>query len=212
MRAREPGLAHALWGLLRSPVPPELRTDLAFGLLILVLFLMQVATGILLTLYYQPSPAMVAESVQFIMRDVSWGWLVRGTHHWSAHALIAVCGIHLARSFCLGTYRRLGSATWYASVVVLALLVVLTFSGQILAWDNEAYWRLSRVVRQVESIPAIGRSLARVMRGGDEMGATTLSRTYSAHTMLVPWLVWMLIFLDTWLLVRCLRIRVGGTP
>jgi quinol-cytochrome oxidoreductase complex cytochrome b subunit len=192
-------------------VPEQHRTDLAFGLLLLVLFLIQVATGILLTLYFQPSPAMVAESVQYIMRDVSFGWLVRGTHHWSAQALVVVGILQVARIFVRGLYRTAGSSIWYSAVSVLALLAMLAFSGEVLAWDNDAYWRLSRVVLDVESLPALGPSLARMLRGGDEIGATTLSRTYSAHTMFLPWAVWMLILLDTWLLARRMKTRDGAS-
>jgi quinol-cytochrome oxidoreductase complex cytochrome b subunit len=200
-----------VWGFLRSPVPDRHRVDLAFGLLVLVLFLIQVGTGILLTLYFQPSPAMVAESVQYIMRDVSFGWLVRGTHHWSAQALVAVGIVQVARIFVRGLYRTAGASVWYCGASVLALLAMLAFSGEILAWDDLAYWRFSRVVHDVESLPALGPSLARMLRGGDEIGATTLSRTYSAHTMFLPWTVWMLILLDTWLLARRMRSSSGGS-
>lgn len=210
MRSRVQGLSSLVWGFLRSPVPDRHRTDLAFGLLVLVLFLIQVATGILLTLYFQPSPAMVAESVQYIMRDVTFGWLVRGLHHWSAQALVAVGMIQVARIFVRGLYRTAGSSVWYCGVSVLALLAMLAFSGEILAWDNGAYWRFSRAVHDVESLPVLGHSLARMLRGGDEIGATTLSRTYSAHTMFLPWAVWMLILLDTWLLARRMRSANGG--
>ncbi len=210
MKPDEQGVLRAVWSVLRSPVPPEQRVDLAFGWLILILFLLQVTTGILLSLYFQASPPMVDESVQFIMRDVDWGWLVRGVHHWASHAMIALCAFHVLRAFVRRTYRGAGSPNWYAGVLVLFVTVMSTYSGEILSWNQETYWRLTRALERLQSFGSLGNALAHIVRGGDEVTATTLSRTYSAHSLFLPWLVWMLLIANLWFLARRMRSRSGG--
>jgi len=206
----EPGLARTLWGLLRSPVPPRHRVELSLGLTLLFLLLVQVGTGILLSFYYQPTADAVSESIQRIARDVDWGWLVRGLHHWTARAAIVVSALTLARLFLRREYRDERSTAWYAGVLVLLLLVVSSYTGELLPWDGDAFWRVSRSLAQTESIPLLGPGLARILRGGDAVTATTLSRLYSAHSLFLPWLVWLLLVLDGWMLARRLRASPGG--
>ena len=209
-RSQERGLLHLTRNALRTPVPPAARADLAFAVSLLVLFLLQVFTGILLTLYYQPSPETVSDSVQFIMRDVSWGWLIRGLHHWTSPALVLLCSLHLARVMYRGLYRFGQAWVWYVGLAVLALVLAETLSGDLLNWDNLAYWRVRHLLESVESLAWIGPTLADILRGGPEVSATTLSRTYSAHTLFVPWLAWMLLLINVALLVRRVFQREGG--
>lgn len=199
------GVVRAMWDVLRRPVPPEFRGNLFFGWVILIVFLVQVLTGIMLSIYFEPSPATVAESVQFIMRDVDWGWLVRGVHHWAAHMLIAIVALHLFFLLMSGRYRGAGSPNWYAAVLVLFLTVGLTYSGELLTWDQETYWRVSRALERFASFGALGESLAFLARGGDEVTATTLSRTYTAHGMFLPWLMFVLLVANLWFLARRIR-------
>ena len=210
MAAEQLGLREILNRALRSPIPPDLRTDLLLAGSIFVVFLAQVFTGILLTLYYQSSPVTVADSMQFVMRDVSWGWLARGMHHWCSAALILLVGLWLLRMLFFGLYRAVNASTWYLGWCVLALVLVLAFSGELLTWDNQAYWRIDHVLLGVEALPLVGANLAAMLRGGSEVSATTLSRTYSLHTMFVPWLVWMLLLIRTGLLIARIRRRLGG--
>jgi quinol-cytochrome oxidoreductase complex cytochrome b subunit len=212
MAAREPGVAQAVWATLRAPVRPAFRAELFFGWILMALFLVQVFTGILLSLYYQPSPVTVAQSVQFIMRDVSWGWLVRGLHHWASHALIVLCLLHVLRMFLVRGYRGAGSANWYAGCLVLALVVVLAGIGELLPWDNDAYWSLEGVLGRLERLGGIGQALSDVIRGGAQISGPTLSRLWSAHSLFLPWLVWMLLIVNLWFLARRMapRTRSAG--
>lgn len=209
-RVPEQGLLHLVRKAGRASIPPAAQTDLAFAVSLLLLFLIQVATGILLSLYFAPAPDSVSDSVQFIMRDVSWGWLVRGLHHWSSPALALLCALHLLRVFIGGRYRFGQAWMWYLGVAVLALVLVETFSGDLLTWDNIAYWRVRGLLESLESIVWIGPTVADILRGGPEVSATTLSRTYSAHTLFVPWLTWMLILANVALLVRRVFMPRGG--
>ncbi|MFO1011629.1 MAG: cytochrome b N-terminal domain-containing protein [Planctomycetota bacterium] len=199
-----------LWLVLRSPVRPEQRTELMLGLGILLCFVLQVTTGILLALFYQPSPATVAESVQLIMRDVDWGWLVRGLHHWTANALLPLCALQIVWLLATGKYKGRSSSTWYLGLLVLGLSVLLAYSGELLVWDNRAFWRITQALQQVESAPFFGRWLAHVLRGGDEVNATTLSRVFTLHSLLLPWTLWLVVVAEAWFLARRLRERVGG--
>ena len=207
MPRSELGLSSTLWGLLRSPVPPAFAVDLRLLLTLTFLLVVQVASGILLSFYYQATPVSVAESIQQIVRDVEWGWLVRGMHHWTGQAAILVAVLTLARSFLQRAYRGEGSTAWYAGVLVVAVLVVSSYTGELLAWDDQAFWRVSRSLTHVQSIPVAGASLARILRGGDDVSATTLGRLHSAHSLVLPWLVWLLLVLDGWMLAR--RLRAG---
>lgn len=209
-RETDHGVVRAVWGVLRRAVPPEHRGELFFGWVILILFLVQVLTGILLSLYYEPSPAAVAESVQFIMRDVDWGWLVRGVHHWASHSLILIVALHLLLMLARGRYRGAGSANWYTAVLVLYLTVSLAYSGELLTWDQESYWRVSRALERFASFGALGQWVAHVARGGEEVTATTLSRTYTAHGMFLPWLVFVLLVANLWFLARRIQAWIGG--
>ncbi len=210
MRARGQGMLPTLWLVLRSPVRPEQRTELMLGLGILLCFVLQVTTGILLALFYQPSPATVAESVQLIMRDVDWGWLVRGLHHWTANALLPLCALQIVWLLATGKYKGRSSSTWYLGLLVLGLSVLLAYSGELLVWDNRAFWRITQALQQVESAPFFGRWLAHVLRGGDEVNATTLSRVFTLHSLLLPWTLWLVVVAEAWFLARRLRERVGG--
>jgi quinol-cytochrome oxidoreductase complex cytochrome b subunit len=204
MAIREQGVLQMTRVALRAPIPRDLRGDLGMGALIVALFLVQVFTGILLSLYYQPAPETVAESVQFIMRDVSWGWLFRGLHHWASSGLIVMCGFNLARILVGARYR--GRAwLWYLGVLALLCIVLSAFTGGLLVWDNQAFWRVRAILSDVETIPLIGAGLADILRGGADVSATTLSRTYSAHTLFVPWLIWMLLLVNLALIVRDVR-------
>ena len=210
MRARGQGMVQTLWLVLRSPVRPEQRTELMLGLGILLCFVLQVATGILLALFYQPSPATVAESVQLIMRDVDWGWLVRGLHHWTANALLPLCALQIVWLLATGKYKGRSSSGWYLGLLVLGLSVLLAYSGELLVWDNRAFWRITNALQQVESAPFFGQWLAHVLRGGDEVNATTLSRVFTLHSLLLPWTLWLVVVAEAWFLARRLRERVGG--
>jgi len=202
MRERRYGLFSALWELLRTPAPPGYRGYLAFGWLILLLFAVQVVTGILLSFYYQPSPEMASKSVEYIMRDVDSGWLVRGMHHWAAQGMIALGFVQLLKVILTGAYRGARSASWYLGLLLLLLVIAFAASGALLAWDNRAYWAADSALGRVEALPFLGPTLATTLRGGSEVGAGTLSRAYSGHVLLLPWLTVTLVVVNLWLLAR----------
>lgn len=207
LRLPEQGMLRTCWDLLRRPVPPGERNDLLLALLILFLFVLQVATGILLAFFYQPSPVTVADSVQLIMRDVEWGWVVRGMHHWSAQAILPLCAFQVARILFRGAYRGQHSSSWSLGLLVLLCVTLLAYSGELLVWDQSAFWRITRALEQVQSAPIVGPWIAHVLRGGDEVSATTLSRVFSVHSLLLPWVLWLLVVFEGWFFAT--RLRAG---
>ncbi|MBI5362539.1 MAG: cytochrome b N-terminal domain-containing protein [Planctomycetes bacterium] len=210
MPARAHGMFQTFWQILRAPVPRAHRTELLLGLGIVLLFLLQAATGVLLALFYQASPPTVAESVQLIMRDVDWGWLVRGLHHWSASALLLVCTVQIAWLLASGRYRGRSASSWYLGLLALGLAMLLAYSGELLVWDDRAFWRITHALQQVESAPLVGRWLAHVLRGGEEVDATTLGRVFTLHSLVLPWVLGFVVAGEAWFLARRMRANAGG--
>jgi quinol-cytochrome oxidoreductase complex cytochrome b subunit len=203
MQSREHhGLLGALFQAMRHPVSPRSRGYLAFGWLILMLFFIQVLTGILLSLYYQPSPEMAYESVKFILRDVTSGWLVRGAHHWAAQGMVALGLLQLLRIFVSGAYKGQNRTLWTIGILLLLLTFGFCLTGNLLPWDQRAYWSALFALEGVEAIPLAGPALGHVLRGGDEVGAATLSRFYSIHALILPWLMFYLVLVHLWLMAR----------
>ena len=108
-----------------------------------------------------------------------------------------------------GLYAEIQAPDWRFAALVLLLVIASTFTGEILGWDNSSYWRVRGLLEGLERLPLIGAGLADIVRGGPEVSATTLSRTYTAHAMFVPWMVWMLLMANLALIVRDMR-RING--
>jgi len=202
MQGRELSLRQAIWGALRSPLPPGYSGRPTFGWLLVVLFAVQLFTGILLATYYQPSPALVDDSLRHLMRDVSWGWLMRGIHHWASHGMIVLCALQFVRFLISGAYRGPRCGQWILGLAMAALIVAIAFVGSLLVWDQNAYWLLTRTLTVIESLPSIGPGLASILRGGEQVTATTLNRALAIHAMLLPWVLSLLIGLNLWFLGR----------
>jgi quinol-cytochrome oxidoreductase complex cytochrome b subunit len=203
----EVGILKALGRAVRVPVSPRTRGWLAFGWVLVILLVTQTVTGILLSFYYQASPRMAPQSVQFLMRDVDWGWLIRGIHHWASYLMVAVCALQLLRVFAAGSYRGSRRGVWCCGLVLALLVLALHVTGDLLTWDREAHATATRLLAAVERVPAIGGSLALLLRGGQEVTAATLGRVHAAHVAFFPFLVYALLALNLWYLVRLRRVR-----
>jgi quinol-cytochrome oxidoreductase complex cytochrome b subunit len=204
----ERGVFGALWGLLRTPVPPGRRGYLDFGWLILPLFLLQVLTGILLSMHYEPSVETAAASVRLVMQDVDGGWLVRGAHRWASTSIVVLALLHLLRVFATGSYRGGNAASWHVAVLVLLIAFAEAFSGQLLPWDNASYWTVVRFLEAVETVPLVGPTLTAMLRGGHDVTSHTLHRLHAVHVMVLPWLAALVAVGHLWLLtIRSSRRR-----
>ncbi len=208
----EAGILQALGRAVRSPVPPATRGYLAFGWILVILLVTQAVTGVLLSFYYQASPQMAPRSVQFLMRDVDWGWLIRGIHHWASYLMVAVCLIQLLRVFASGSYRGARRGVWCIGLVLMFLVLLLHVTGDLLTWDREAHATATRLLAAVQRIPVAGDSLALLLRGGSEVTAATLGRAHAAHVALIPFVGFWLLALNLWFLARLRRTDAEGAP
>jgi cytochrome b6 len=164
-----------------------------FGGMTLFFFMVQVVTGILLMLYYRPSPDNAYESVEFIMTTVPFGWLIRSIHSWSANLMIYFAFVHLASVFFLKAYRPPREMTWISGALLLFLSLGFGFSGYLLPW-NELSFFATKVGTDIAGVlPVVGEPLMRFLRGGDHVTGGTLSRFYGWHVAILPAVTSMLL-------------------
>jgi len=157
-----------------------------FGGITLFLFLLQVATGILLLLYYRPTAGEAYESVQFIVTRAHYGWLVRSIHSWSANLMIFTAFVHMFSVVFLRGFRRPREVTWLSGIGLLALALGFGFSGYLLPWNTVSYFATKVGTDLASDLPLVGPALARFLRGGDEVGGATLTRFFGFHVAVLP--------------------------
>ncbi len=156
------------------------------GGMALFFFVMQVATGILLMLYYRPSADEAFQSVEFIVSTVPFGWLIRSLHSWSANLMIFFAASHLTSVYFLRAYRAPRELTWVTGVLLFFLLLAFGFSGYLLPWNQLAFFATKVGTDIAGSIPLVGEWLLRFLRGGDRVTGGTLSRFYGWHVAILP--------------------------
>jgi cytochrome b6 len=152
----------------------------------LFLFLLQVLTGSLLMLYYQPGEASAHESVERIMNEVPYGWLIRSTHAWGAHFFIGVVCLHLLTVLFTRAYRKPRELTWVSGALMLLLALGFGFSGYLLPWNKLSYYATRVGTSMAGSFPVISDPLQQLLRGGDTVTGDTITRFFAAHVMIVP--------------------------
>jgi cytochrome b6 len=157
-----------------------------FGGMTLFLFVVQVVTGILLLLYYRPSAENAFESVQFIMTEVKFGWLIRSIHSWSANLMILTLFIHMFSVYFMRAYNRPRELTWVSGVVLLFLSVGFGFSGYLLPWNEVSFFATKVGTDIAGDIPVVGKTMLRFLRGGDEVTGATLTRFFGFHVAVLP--------------------------
>jgi quinol-cytochrome oxidoreductase complex cytochrome b subunit len=167
----------------------------------LFLILVQLFTGILLAMNYANSPDHAYDSVRFIMEKVSFGSLVRGIHKWGATLMVIVVFLHMLRTFFMGSYKFPREGTWVVGVILFLLVMGFGFTGYLLPWDQKAYWATQVGVHIAGQTPVIGPYIVKALQGGDELGATTLSRFYAFHVLVLPTITFLLIGVHLFLVV-----------
>jgi quinol-cytochrome oxidoreductase complex cytochrome b subunit len=157
-----------------------------FGGMTLFLFGVQVVTGILLLLYYRPSQENAFESVQFIMTEVQFGWLIRSIHSWSANLMIATLFIHLFSVYFMRAYRSPRELTWVSGVLLLFIAVCFGFSGYLLPWNKLAFFATKVGTDIAGDVPVVGKFMLRFLRGGEDVTGATLTRFFGFHVAVLP--------------------------
>jgi quinol-cytochrome oxidoreductase complex cytochrome b subunit len=185
----------ALAGLARKKTVPLHRHTIwyYFGGMTLFLFTVQVATGILLLLYYRPSAENAFESVQFIMTDVQFGWLIRSIHSWSANLMIAVLFVHMFSVYFMKAYRAPREITWLTGAALLFITLGFGFSGYLLPWNKLAFFATKVGTDIAGVVPGIGHFMLRFLRGGDDVTGATLTRFFGFHVAVLPAITTVLI-------------------
>ncbi len=171
-----------------------------FGGITLFLCGVQVVTGILLLLYYRPTPSEAFDSVGFIMTKVPFGWLIRSIHSWSANLLIFVAFVHMFSVVFTHAYRAPREITWLSGIALLGLMLGFGFSGYLLPWNEISYFATKVGTDMAAAVPLVGDLLSRFLRGGDDVGGATLTRFFAFHVVVLPLLAAVLVALHVFLI------------
>ncbi len=157
-----------------------------FGSLALLVLVIQITTGIFLTMHYKPDAALAFGSVEYIMRDVPWGWLIRYMHSTGASAFFVVVYLHMFRGLIYGSYRKPRELIWIFGCAIFLCLMAEAFMGYLLPWGQMSYWGAQVIVNLFAAIPFIGPDLALLIRGDYVVGDATLNRFFAFHVIAVP--------------------------
>ena len=175
--------------------PKNLNVWYYFGVLALVVLASQYVTGIVLAMYYKPGEATAFDSVEYIMREVPWGWLIRYAHSTGASAFFVIVYLHMFRTLLYGSYQRPRELLWILGMLAYFALMAEAFMGYVLPWGNMSYWGAQVIVGLFGTIPAIGPSLVDWIRGDYGISETALGRFFSLHVVAVPLALALLVVL-----------------
>jgi len=165
-----------------------------FGSLALLVLVMQIVTGIFLTMHYKPDTALAFASVEYIMRDVSWGWLIRYLHSTGASFFFIVVYLHMFRAMMYGSHRKPRELLWIIGVIIFVALMAESFMGYLLPWGNMSYWGAQVIISLFEAIPVIGPGLSEWIRGDFVVADATLNRFFAFHVIAIPLVLVILVF------------------
>jgi ubiquinol-cytochrome c reductase cytochrome b subunit len=157
-----------------------------FGSLAMLVLVIQIVTGIFLTMHYKPDASLAFASVEYIMRDVPWGWLVRYMHSTGASAFFVVVYMHMFRGLLYGSYRKPRELVWLFGCAIFLCLMAEAFMGYLLPWGQMSYWGAQVIVNLFAAVPLVGPDLALLIRGDYVVGDATLNRFFSFHVIAVP--------------------------
>lgn len=188
---------------------PKVNWWYTLGSATLFLFVLQAVTGIFLTVYYVPSPDHAYESIQYIMTGVTFGWLIRGIHHWGATLMVISVFLHMLRTFYMAAYKYPREFTWITGVILLLATLGMGFTGYLLPWNQRAYWATTVGTEIPGTAPLIGSFIERILRGGAELSAVTLARFFSLHIWFLPAIILLVLGTHLYLVIR---IGISAVP
>ena len=164
-----------------------------FGSLALLVLVMQIVTGIFLTMHYKPDENLAFASVEYIMRDVPWGWLIRYLHSTGASAFFIVVYLHMYRGLIYGSYKKPRELIWIFGVLIYLALMAEAFMGYLLPWGQMSYWGAQVIVNLFSAVPFVGEDLAIWLRGDYVVSDATLNRFFAFHVIAVPLVLLLLV-------------------
>ncbi len=195
------GISDAILPLIQHPVP-HTGWDYVLGSAVLVAFIVQVITGVALAFSYVPAPNSAYDSLQFITHGAILGNVVRGIHYWGASAMVLLVAAHMAQVYLIGSFKYPREMNWLTGTLLLLLTLGLAFTGQLLRWNQDAYWAVVVGASQAARAPFIGDWLARVLVAGQTVGGATLTRFYATHVFLLPAGIFVLVSIHLYLVIR----------
>ena len=174
--------------LMAEKAVPRHRYSLFYylGGMALFLFVIQLGTGLLLLLYYEPGVSTAYESVKRISGEIPFGWLIRSIHRWSADIFIGVLAAHMFTAYLMKAYRRPRELTWLTGVAALGVALAFGFSGYLLPWDDIAFFATSVGTQVAGVFPLVGSALLQLLRGGEDVTGATLARFFALHVVVLP--------------------------
>ena len=165
-----------------------------FGSLALLVLVLQIVTGIFLTMHYKPDVTLAFASVEYIMRDVSWGWLIRYLHSVGSSFFFIVVYLHMFRALLYGSHRQPRELLWIIGVIIFIALMAEAFMGYLLPWGNMSYWGAQVIISLFDAIPFVGPGLAEWIRGDFVVSDATLNRFFAFHVIAIPLVLVVLVF------------------
>jgi len=198
-----------VWDAIFLRKVPKVNWFYTLGSATLFVAVLQGVTGILLTMYYVPTPDHAYDSVVYISTQLPAGWFIRGLHHWGASAMVILTAAHLLRVFFFGAYKYPREATWITGVLLFLIVIGFGFTGYLLPWDQKAYWATTVGTRIAGVAPLVGEWILRIARGGNELSAVTLARFFGTHVWILPASLATLIGVHLYLVIR---IGISAVP
>ena len=180
------GFRGILKDLLEEPLPSGTGWWFVTGSIVMFLLTVQLVTGVLLAIFYSPSPDHAYDSIRFIMERVTFGRVLRGLHFFGASFIVIAAVVHMLRVMALGSYKKPRELNWVIGVLLLLIILGFALTGYLLPWDQKAYWATTVTLNIARSTPLVGNFVSGLLRGGTGLGALTLMRWYAAHVFLLP--------------------------
>ena len=191
-----------IWETLFLRKIPKTTWAYTLGSATLFVAINQIVTGILLSVFYVPSPQDAYDSVRYITDTVTLGWLIRGLHHWGASAMVILAVLHMLRVIVYGAYKYPREVTWLTGIALLLIVIGFGFTGYLLPWDQKAFWATTVGTRIIGVVPVIGDWLLRLLRGGPELSGVTLTRFFGVHVWVLPALLLVLLGVHLFLVFK----------
>jgi quinol-cytochrome oxidoreductase complex cytochrome b subunit len=205
LKVRAPIDLDKLRDLTNEPIAGHLKKWwFALGGTAAYLFFVQIATGILLLFVYVPEPGRAYDSVQRLTHEVSYGWWLRSIHKWAASGMIVAVCLHLLRVYFTGAYRKPRELTWAVGCLLLFVTLAAGLTGYSLVYEQLSYWGATVTSNLMGAVPGVGDALARLVRGGEEVGPATLTRFFVLHAAILPAVIMALVA------VHIVLVRVHG--
>ena len=183
--------------ILQFPTPKNLNYFWTFGFILTFFLITQIITGVILAMHYAPNSLLAFDSIEHIMRDVNYGWLIRYAHSNGSSMFFIAVYIHMFRGLYYGSYKEPREVLWILGCIIYFLMIVTAFMGYVLPWGQMSYWAATVIINLVGTLPIIGDSLTQLLLGGFAVDNPTLNRFFSLH-YLIPFIIFGLVLLHIW--------------